>query len=219
MNVFKQIKEAVTARQAAEMYGLRVSRNGMVCCPFHNDRHPSMKVDKGFYCFACGVKGDVIHFVEKLFGISAFEAAKKLAVDFGVSIPSKTKKVLKKSQPQKKTEKNQYQIIKEFEQWKQYCFRTLADYLHLLERWSQQYAPGTMEEEWKKEFVEAFSKKEITEYYLDLLLTGTLEDQIAFIKDKGEEVKALAERLEEYKQRNNETNGISSWSDGKRLCG
>lgn len=65
MNIFQKIKESVTARQAAEMYGLKVNRNGMVCCPFHNDKHPSMKVDKGFYCFACGAKGDVIHFVEK----------------------------------------------------------------------------------------------------------------------------------------------------------
>ena len=46
MNVFESVKENVTARQAAEMYGIRVNRNGMACCPFHDDKHPSMKVDK-----------------------------------------------------------------------------------------------------------------------------------------------------------------------------
>ena len=45
MNVFEVVKQTVTTRQAAEMYGIRVSRNGMAVCPFHNDRNPSMKVD------------------------------------------------------------------------------------------------------------------------------------------------------------------------------
>lgn len=46
MNIFQTVKENVTARQAAEQYGLKINRNGMICCPFHDDRHPSMKVDK-----------------------------------------------------------------------------------------------------------------------------------------------------------------------------
>ena len=34
MNVFEIVKENVTARQAAEAYGLKVGRTGMACCPF-----------------------------------------------------------------------------------------------------------------------------------------------------------------------------------------
>lgn len=45
MNVFEAVKQSVTTRQAASYYGIRVGRNGMACCPFHNDRTPSMKVD------------------------------------------------------------------------------------------------------------------------------------------------------------------------------
>ena len=48
MSIFQTVKENVTARQAAEQYGLRISRNGMICCPFHDDRHPSMKETKAF---------------------------------------------------------------------------------------------------------------------------------------------------------------------------
>lgn len=77
LNIFQAVKESVTARQAAEQYGLKISRNGMVCCPFHDDRHPSMKVDKGFCCFACGAKGDVITFVADFFHLAPFEAAKE----------------------------------------------------------------------------------------------------------------------------------------------
>ena len=45
MNLFETIKAAVPVRQAAEHYGLKVNRNGMACCPFHNDRHPSLKLN------------------------------------------------------------------------------------------------------------------------------------------------------------------------------
>ena len=82
LNIFQVVKENVTARQAAEQYGLKVNKNGMVCCPFHDDRHPSMKVDKGFCCFACGAKGDVITFVADFFHLAPLEAAKKLARRF-----------------------------------------------------------------------------------------------------------------------------------------
>ena len=62
LNIFKTVKENVTTRQAAEYYGLEVKRNGMTCCPFHNDKNPSMKVDERFHCFGCGADGDVIDF-------------------------------------------------------------------------------------------------------------------------------------------------------------
>ena len=62
MNVFEAVKQSVTTRQAAEHYGIRVNRNGMACCPFHNDKTPSMKLDKRFHCFGCGADGDVIDF-------------------------------------------------------------------------------------------------------------------------------------------------------------
>lgn len=76
MDIFTTVKAAVTVRQAAEHYGLQVSRNGMTCCPFHDDRHPSMKLnERYFYCFGCGVTGDVIDLVARLFDLSSYEAA------------------------------------------------------------------------------------------------------------------------------------------------
>ena len=55
MNIFSEVKEQLTTRQVAESYGLRIRKNGVACCPFHDDRHPSMKVDKNYHCFACGM--------------------------------------------------------------------------------------------------------------------------------------------------------------------
>ena len=85
MDIFATVKEALTIRQAAEHYGLHANRNGMACCPFHEDRHPSMKLnERYFYCFGCGATGDVIDLVARLFGLSSSEAAQKLAQDFGI---------------------------------------------------------------------------------------------------------------------------------------
>ena len=63
MNVFEAVKQSVTTWQAAEHYGIRVGRNGMCVCPFHDDKNPSMKVDRRFHCFGCQADGDVIDFV------------------------------------------------------------------------------------------------------------------------------------------------------------
>ena len=86
MNIYESIKAAISVKQAAEHYGLKVSRNGMACCPFHNDRHPSLKLNEDyFFCFGCGAKGDVIDFVARLFDLSSYEAAQKLAADLGLT--------------------------------------------------------------------------------------------------------------------------------------
>ena len=84
MDVFRVVKDNVTARQVAEYYGMKIGRNGMACCPFHDDKHPSMKLDKRYYCFGCGEKGDVIDFVGKYFGMTSKDAAMKIADDFGL---------------------------------------------------------------------------------------------------------------------------------------
>ena len=86
MTWFELIKQVVRVPEAAAYYGLHISRNGMACCPFHDDRHPSMKLnERYFYCFGCGATGDVIDLVARLFDLSSFEAAQKLVQDFGMT--------------------------------------------------------------------------------------------------------------------------------------
>ena len=70
MRLFETIKETVTVGQAAEYYGMKIGRNNMICCLFHNDHYPSMKLNTTYYyCFGCGATGDVIQFVANLFGL------------------------------------------------------------------------------------------------------------------------------------------------------
>ena len=153
----------------------------------------------------------------RFFGISPYEAAKKLADDFGIPLEKQQKKSKVNSKKKNVQKKNLYQLVQEFEKWEKYCIRILSEYLHLLEEWKLQYVPRYLEDEWKEEFLEACNRREITEYYLDILLNGELDERIEFIKNKGEEVKAIEKRLEQRGRKNNERNGISGSNDGKRL--
>ena len=189
MHLFEAVKQSVTTRQAAERYGLNVNRNGMVVCPFHRDRHPSMKVDRRYYCFGCGATGDVIDFVARLFGLSSYEAAKKLAYDFGID-PDKPPAAMALKKP--------YPLARAFRNDEMYCQRVLCDYLHLLERWEKKYAPQTPEEAWNPLFVEALQKKAHTEYLLDVLLSGSMEERACVVAEYGKEVRKIEQRISEF---------------------
>ncbi|WP_236879631.1 CHC2 zinc finger domain-containing protein, partial [Clostridioides difficile] len=78
MTVFEAVKQSVTTRQAASFSGIRVGRNGMVCCPFHNDRPPIMKVASPFYCFGRGAYVDVLVFAALLHGLGNRGAERRL---------------------------------------------------------------------------------------------------------------------------------------------
>ena len=110
LNVFEAVKQSVTTRQAAEHYGIRVGRNGMACCPFHNDKTPSMKLDRRYHCFGCGADGDVIDFTAALYGLRKKEVAVQLAQDFGISHEDwKPPGKVKKPKPRQKSPEEQFQ--------------------------------------------------------------------------------------------------------------
>ena len=164
MTIYETIKAAISVKQAAKHYGLNVNRNGMACCPFHNDRHPSLKLNEDyFFCFSCGAKGDVIDLVARLFDLSSYEAAQKLVADFGLDPkPPTAVAMVKPKRP----------YIRQFREDEMLCFRVLTDYLHLREDWKVRYAPKTSEDALDDRFVEACHKIDLTEYRLDILLQG-----------------------------------------------
>ena len=186
-NVFEAVKQSVSTREAAEFYGIKVSRTGMACCPFHDDKNPSMKVDQRFHCFGCGADGDVIDFTAKLFDLSPKEAAEKLAQDFGLiydsQAPPRRRYVRQKTEAQK------------FREDRQRCYRVLSDYHHLLKKWESDHSPRTPEEEPHPRFVEAIQKKTYVEYLLDLFLYESEEEQKAWIAEHTAEITHLERRL------------------------
>ena len=64
-------------------------------CPFHSEKTPSFYVypdTQSFYCFGCGVGGDVIHFVRRINSIDYTEAVKMLAARAGMPEPQEDDK-------------------------------------------------------------------------------------------------------------------------------
>ena len=187
-NVFEAVKQSVSTRDAAAFYGIEVKRNGMACCPFHDDKNPSMKLNEEyFYCFGCGATGDVIDFTAKLFDLSPKEAAEKLAQDFGLIYDSQA--------PPRRRYVRQKTEAQQFREDRQRCYRVLSDYYHLLKKWEIDHSPRTPEEEPHPRFVEAIQKKTYVEYLLDLFLYESEEEQKAWIAEHTAEITHLERRL------------------------
>lgn len=159
MNVFETIKAAVPMREAAEHYGLRVLPNGMACCPFHEDHHPSLKLNEDyFFCFGCGVHGDVIDFTAKLWDLPIQEAVEKLSSDFEIGmeqvpIPFPT-------------------FLETAPNLEQLCICVLKEYLRLLRIWRQRYAPVTLGCDPDDRFVESLQMEPVINFFLDSLIAG-----------------------------------------------
>ena len=171
MNLFDTVKAAVTPRMAAERYGLPIRQGSMIRCPFHADRTPSMKLNEDyFYCFGCRASGDVIDLAARLFGLSGYEAAKKLAADFGIAgqKPSILAK-LQRGKSQVETERH--------------CFRVLGDYLHILQDWKTNCAPQSPEDAIDPRYAEACHMLERIENMLDILTCGTPKERAEVVTD------------------------------------
>lgn len=59
------IRDSVDMEQILALYGY-MTKHGFMCCPFHGEKEPSLKVyrgSKGWHCFGCERGGSVIDFV------------------------------------------------------------------------------------------------------------------------------------------------------------
>ena len=187
-SVFEVVKQSVTVREAAELYGIAVGRGGMACCPFHDDRHPSLKLNEDyFYCFGCGADGDVIDFTARLYDLSPKGAAEKLAQDFGLAYDSKA--------PPRRRYIRQRSEGQKFRENRDHAFRVLADYYHLLRKWETDYSPKTPEENPHPRFMEAIQRKDYIGYLLDFFLEDGSEEQKLWLAEHQSEIANLERRV------------------------
>lgn len=71
------IKETIES-----LTGLKISRSGKCCCPFHDEKTPSFMVyDDHYYCFGCGAFGDVVNFVADYKHIKKIDAVIDLGME------------------------------------------------------------------------------------------------------------------------------------------
>ena len=190
MNLFEAVKTAVHPRMAAERYGLPIQQGNMICCPFHADRTPSMKLNEDyFYCFGCGATGDIIALTAQLFDLPPAEAAKKLAADFGIAgqKPSILAK-LQRGKSQAEAERR--------------CFRVLGDYLQILRDWKAHCAPQSPEDAIDPRYAEACHMLERIGNMLDILACGTPQERAEVVADlqKDERLMRMEARNRQIKE-------------------
>ena len=174
MNLYDQLKSNLTPRCVTERYGPPIHRGNMICCPFHDDRTPSMKLyDDHFYCFGCQKSGDVIDLAAQFLRLTNHEAAKRLAVDFGMAGEVST-------QPERMMP---YEQTRQFHDDEQECYLTLLGYLKLLELWEQKYSPTSQISTPDPRFIEACQMKSYVEYLCDIFIKGNTEERVVVIRD------------------------------------
>ena len=202
MDIFKTVKANITARQAAEHYGLQVRVNGMACCPFHPDKHPSMKLDERYYCFGCHATGDVIDFVANLHGIGKLDAARRLAEDFHLEYgkPAPHSRGKPPPTPEQRREWLMQKTRHAFMVWRDNAISTLYAYGRFLEEQKESYAPVTRDAEWCKPFIAALREKDTVALYLYILQEEPLEEQISFYKQAKERIAEFGKQMEQYRR-------------------
>ena len=143
MTIYETIKAAVSVPQAAAYYGMKIQRNNMTRCCFHDDHHPSMKLnDTYYYCFACLEHGDVIDLVAQLHRESHYAAVQRIAHDFGIDPNTPAPATANPNIPRRDPDEA-------------LCMSVLIDYEQLLKRWKYDYAPASADAPIDDRFVEA----------------------------------------------------------------
>ena len=200
MNIFSEVKEQLTTRQVAESYGLRIRKNGVACCPFHDDRHPSMKVDKNYHCFACGVGGDVIDYTARMYGLSQYDAAKKLIEDFGLHV--QTEAMSREERQRLRREKEErmriIQIKKKFYRWCEETIELLKDALVQIEDSGQVLYGKPPDVIFPEDYAMMLHAEPIINYWLDILCMGREQEKKELFMQGRKEVGQVAGNVRKW---------------------
>lgn len=172
--LFDKVKDAVTILAAAKEYGYSPNRAGFICCPFHNERTPSMKLyDHRYHCFGCGAHGSVIDFVAGLFGLSPLDAAQKLNNDFGLHLSD---------EPPDRVERDQRRHVREvrqmFDEWREQLLNQLDAAIRVAN--TADFDDLTDAEALAIRYRETFA------YWADILANAPLSEQMAVFRDRKE---------------------------------
>ncbi len=189
-DIFAEVRERVTAKEAATRYGLEVKRD-FACCPFHGEKTASLHFhDGGFYCFGCHAGGSSIDFTARLFGLDAVGAVRRLNEDFALNLPidqPATPEDREKARKRKETA----ELHAQFERWRvdmvnrlNACYR----HAHRLKQSITDLAALSDRD------VLALKYQTTFEYWADLLTDGTAAQQMTLYRQR-KELRVLTERI------------------------
>ncbi len=169
---FKVLKEAARIEDMFKYYGLKPNRNGMVCCPFHRDKRPSLKIyprTNSFYCFGCGAGGDVIRFVQLMENTTALEAAVLINSVLNLGLDGKKPKpeMLREIRRREKEQAERFEFIK----WSKLFYDKVCRELYTLEKMMDR------SEVFSDVWTYAAKEKDYYEYLASPFLSGDVEAQ------------------------------------------
>lgn len=85
-------RQYISMRAAAERWGFTPNRAGFICCPFHREKTPSLHLwEDHYYCFGCGVGGDLVDFTMRLHDMGFLAAVELLNDEFSLGYALKEK--------------------------------------------------------------------------------------------------------------------------------
>ena len=166
------IKSRINMIDVCKTYGFNIQRGNFICCPFHNEKTPSLKLydgNRGFYCFGCGEHGSIIDFVMRYFNLDFQSAISKLNDDFCLGLP-----IGQKIDRRKQIEMGRiaFERKRKAEQQQKEQQQIEDDYWAAFEEWKRlddnkrNYAPKTPTEPLHPLFVEALKNIAGAEYNL-----------------------------------------------------
>lgn len=171
------IKERTTMRDAIALYAPDPPpRYNRIPCPVHKGKNYNLCfTDRLYHCFVCGAGGDVISFVEHIFGVDFCTAIEKLNDDFKLELPIKRRMTIREA---REAEQRHQEILAERERKKEEerafneQYAILCNKLNRLNQNRIKYAPATPYEDWHPAFVEALQNIEHQEYLIDELVAN-----------------------------------------------
>ena len=178
-DIFQSIKDSLTPEEVARFYGFEPNRSGFICCPFHTEKTPSLKLyENSFHCFGCGAGGSVIDFAARLFGLDVIGAAKRLNSDFNLRLDL--------DRPPSDDQRNARLARRRFAAWREEMLLTLSSSI----RKAHLANFGNLSDSEALAVVYC----EALEHWYDTLLRGNLDEQMSIFRNR-EGVVRLCKRI------------------------
>ena len=155
--MLEEIKRSLTMLEIACFYGFKPNRGNYIPCPLHGEKTASMRLySDNFYCYGCGVGGDMIKFVQLYFNISFPQALIRINSDFRLGLTDK-KPIYSKPVQRKATPEELYEIEYN-KKWGEY---------HKLLFARDKLKPKSMSDTLNPLFIKSLQQLEHLQYYLD----------------------------------------------------
>jgi hypothetical protein len=157
-----------------------------------------MKIDKNYHCFACGVGGDAIDYVSRMFGLSQYDAALKLIEDFHLPVEVKGYRTLSEQErarlrKEKEAREKVLQIRERFNRWCNQSVGQIKDALAVIEQTGSFLIGKPMEMVFSDEYAGMLHAEPVLNYWLDILCIGTMDEkQELFLKGRKEVAEVAA---------------------------